>query len=219
MNTTVTDTPRLYTHAPTHSNQPLTVGIAILASAFLFLVLPILHILNQPDTTTPTREADTTSLAPPMLLDPPKPPIDKKEKLKEPEIDLPPPPVMVIPIDAYLNPKSNGIYIDSTIAQISDTASTEIAHILSELDSPPRALISISPNYPYAMKGINGRVTVEFIIQSDGRASRARVLESSHREFNTPALEAVMKSKWKAGQIDGEDVNTIVRLPIIFNSN
>jgi periplasmic protein TonB len=65
--------------------------------------------------------------------------------------------------------------------------------------------------------GINGEVVVEFIINESGDVIDSRVVRSSHREFEVPALQAVQKWKFKPGRRGGKAVKTRASQLIEFN--
>ena len=75
------------------------------------------------------------------------------------------------------------------------------------------------PQYPYEMSraGISGEVVVEFIISAAGDVVDTRVIRSSHREFEVPAMQAVAKWKFKPGRKGGKNVNTRASQLIEFN--
>jgi len=81
---------------------------------------------------------------------------------------------------------------------------------VSQLDKKPTLSRPVQPAYPYEMSqaGISGNVTVEFVIDSAGNVAEARVLRSSHKEFEAVTLAAVTKWKFSPGQKDGQKVNT-----------
>lgn len=66
-------------------------------------------------------------------------------------------------------------------------------------------------------RGIQGTVTVEFIIEKDGKVSEVKVLRGVDDELDAEAVKVVSASpKWKAGKLDGEKVRASVSLPIEF---
>ena len=90
---------------------------------------------------------------------------------------------------------------------------------ISQLDQRPVLRVPVQPSYPYEMSraGINGNVTVEFIISSNGDVTQAQVIKSSHREFEVPAVQAVLKWKFKPGKRGGRAVNVRASQLIEFN--
>ena len=105
-----------------------------------------------------------------------------------------------------------------------------ITDVFSAVDSIPvyvqgdRALfkfVSDSINYPYEclIKGITGRPVVKLIVLSDGSVTGIDIEESAHPFLNAEALRVVRKvpANWIPGMIGDKKVNTIIRLPIMFD--
>lgn len=90
---------------------------------------------------------------------------------------------------------------------------------MNQLDQKPVLRVPVQPTYPYEMSraGINGNVTVEFIISTNGDVTQAQVVKSSHREFEVPAIQAVLKWKFKPGRKAGRAVNVRASQLIEFN--
>ena len=63
-----------------------------------------------------------------------------------------------------------------------------------------------------------GRVIVVFQINRDGLVSDCRVAYSPDEVFNEAAIKAVqsLPGKWTPGEVDGNPVNSIFNLPVIF---
>lgn len=78
----------------------------------------------------------------------------------------------------------------------------------------------IAPRYPEILRqaGIEGRVLIEFVIDTLGRAERSglRVINSAHQLFEAPAREAVMSCRFRPGRIQGRAVRVRVQQPINF---
>lgn len=91
---------------------------------------------------------------------------------------------------------------------------------IGDLDQQPVARVRNPPTYPYDMRraGINGSVTIEFIISTEGDVIQTQVVKSSHREFEMPALQAVQKWKYKPGRRRGQVVNVRVSQLLEFNA-
>lgn len=90
---------------------------------------------------------------------------------------------------------------------------------LKNLDQIPQARLQGKPVYPFEMRraGITGEVTVAFIVTSNGDVVDAYALKSTQREFEAPAVAAVMKWKFKPGRKGGRNVNTKMLVPIVFS--
>ena len=81
------------------------------------------------------------------------------------------------------------------------------------------ARVQPQPVYPYEMRraGITGEVNVGFIVDSNGDVRDAYVINSTHREFEVPAVQAVSKWKFRPGRRSGKAVNTRMSVPIVFS--
>jgi protein TonB len=92
---------------------------------------------------------------------------------------------------------------------------------LSSLDQVPVPVFRVRPVYPYELQraGTAGRATVEFIVDSTGRVSDARAVDSTHREFENPAVQAVLKWKFRPGRKGGAAVSTRMQINIAFDLN
>ena len=90
---------------------------------------------------------------------------------------------------------------------------------VSKLDTIPQATVQQAPAYPVAMRkqGIRGEVVVRFIVDSNGVVQQARVMRSSQREFEEPALNAVNKWRFRPGRKGGRPVATWMEQQINFN--
>ena len=76
--------------------------------------------------------------------------------------------------------------------------------------------------YPeQAMKeGIQGRVTVRFIVEKDGRVSNVRLLRSVQPLLDKEAVRVVESMpKWTPGKHNGKPVRVRFNLPVMFKLN
>ena len=89
----------------------------------------------------------------------------------------------------------------------------------SKLDQQPQARAKVPPQYPFEMRraGITGEVLVEFIVDSNGDVRNAFAVRSTQREFETAAVQAVSKWKFRPGKKGGRAVNTRMQQPISFS--
>jgi protein TonB len=67
--------------------------------------------------------------------------------------------------------------------------------------------------------GITGEVLVEFIVDANGDVRNAYAVRSTQREFETAAVQAVSKWKFRPGKRGGKAVNTRMQQPISFSLN
>jgi len=91
---------------------------------------------------------------------------------------------------------------------------------VGQLDRTPRAVVQTAPAYPDDMRrgGINGSVTVEFVVGLDGAVLKADAVKWSHREFVEPAVRAVLRWRFQPGTQSGRKVSFRMVVPIEFNA-
>ena len=90
---------------------------------------------------------------------------------------------------------------------------------IGKLDRTPRAKGQTAPLYPAAMRasGLEGRVLVEFTVDTQGRVVSAEVLNATNREFEEAAIRAVMKWRFEAGRRNGRAVPFRMAVPLEFH--
>lgn len=100
-------------------------------------------------------------------------------------------------------------------------ASAHRSFAIAALHEIPRPISRVPPMVPMAakMQSISGTVTIAFVVTTEGTVADAHVVESSHRMFEEPALEAVRQWRFEPGRINGRPVNTRMQQPIIFSIN
>lgn len=147
-------------------------------------------------------------LAPPMLTDTPQIVTDTSFVQKV----QPPPPEGMRPAVGVL-----------TIPGDRDTSHFKGQAVFdpSMLDNQPVPKFQARPQYPFEMRraGIAGEVVVDFIVDANGDVQNAFAVKMSQREFESAAVQAVMKWKFKAGRKGGRNVNTHMQVPIVFTLN
>lgn len=76
----------------------------------------------------------------------------------------------------------------------------------------------VSPIYPAAMKltKTDGKVVVEFIVDTTGRVRAAQVISTTHQAFADYALASVAAWRFVPGYKNGRAVNTRLQFPVIF---
>jgi TonB family protein len=86
------------------------------------------------------------------------------------------------------------------------------------VDRIPVVTSQEAPVYPFSLRlsGNKGEVVVDFIVDTNGDVVRADVAQSSHPDFEAPAVEAVLKWKFKPGLKDGRPVYVHMKVPIYF---
>lgn len=69
------------------------------------------------------------------------------------------------------------------------------------------------------MKGVEGTVFVQFIVETDGNVSSVQTIRGFDRECDAAAEQVVQKLKWKPGRHDGKSVRVRFVIPIVFRLN
>lgn len=95
----------------------------------------------------------------------------------------------------------------------------DTAYNLTDIDEPPRVIRVPALKYPFeaAKEGIEGRVVIRLVVDSDGKAQEPDIVESDPEGiFDETALETIVKYKFKPAVKDGKNVDCIVRVPVKF---
>jgi TonB family protein len=90
---------------------------------------------------------------------------------------------------------------------------------LKEVDTPPRLISPFPPQYPYYAKTnkIEGLVLVKFVVDTDGNAWEAEVVEANPEGiFDQSALDAIYHYKFEPAIKNGLPVPCIVRMPVKY---
>ena len=155
----------------------------------------------------PEDDAVKVTYAPPTLVDIPY--ISPDATFLQ-EVEPPPPPGIDQVRGIVKIPPARPTGFGRGLGQIFD---------IPQLDQIPVARIQQQPMYPYEMRraGITGEVNIGFIVDTNGDVRDAYVIDSTHREFEESALQAVSHWKFRPGRRDGHTVNTRMSVPIIFN--
>ncbi len=153
-------------------------------------------------------DEQVNQLAPPSLVDlPTVVPVNAFVQ----QIQPPPPPGLTANKGAVVIPVSRpGSQLGKGMKDLFDIAN---------LDQAPVAKFQGPPSYPFEMRraGISGEVSVAFIVSSNGDVVEAYAIKSTQREFEQPAVQAVLKWKFRPGRKGGRSVNTRMMVPIAFN--
>ena len=87
------------------------------------------------------------------------------------------------------------------------------------LDQAPEPRVQTAPVYPFEERrqGIDGHVVVAFIVDAAGDVTQAHAVSSSRPGFESAAVQAVLRWKFRPGRKDGCAVNVRMQVPILFN--
>ncbi|NIM48262.1 MAG: TonB family protein [Gemmatimonadales bacterium] len=90
-----------------------------------------------------------------------------------------------------------------------------------ELDEPVERLSCPLPPYPANLRqaGIEGSVTLRFIVDSTGRVEQGSVAVVSATDpgFEAPAREMILNCQFRPGRVAGEPVRASLEMLIVFN--
>ncbi len=104
-----------------------------------------------------------------------------------------------------------GLGVASAYADAGDDATTKF-------DKPPVPTKTPPPEYPSALKGVNGMVALVVIIDEKGSVVNATVTKSSDPAFENPSIDAIKRWKFKPAEKDGQAVKAKVTIPVRFNA-
>ena len=164
---------------------------------------------DEPETVdSDAQQVTPADFAPPMQTDVPSIVTDTSFVQK---LEPPPPDNMSVNKGAIVIPQNTGSW-RAGIGQIFD---------ISKLDQIPIPVVQGKPQYPFEMRraGLSGTVTVDFIVDTSGNVRAAYAASSTQREFESSAVQAVSKWRFRAGKKSGHAVNTHMLVPIVFTLN
>lgn len=83
---------------------------------------------------------------------------------------------------------------------------------------PPKLIKREEPEYPYALRRfrLEGRVQIEFEVDTAGRVQNPVISQSNNPAFDEPAIEALRASKFEPAKQDGKPVKARIRQEIRF---
>ncbi len=213
-------------------NKDLIVGLLVSVSAHLLVLNPFAGKQAPPPPIVIAKE-EIVQMEMPDIIEEPE---EKVEELdNEPMENVMAPPSLidlptVVPVNAFTQPlqpppppgmvaSKGAINIPVNPPGASFGRGMKDLFDINNLDQRPVARVQNPPQYPYEMSraGISGEVAVEFIISANGDVVDTRVIRSSHREFEVPAMQAVQKWKFKPGRKGGKAVATKASQLIEFN--
>ncbi len=195
---------------------------SLVLTAALFLALPLTQWASDNQANLKETEAVSVAVNPPP---PPPPEIELPEEEEAPEEDVELQKelqkVSLSQIDMALNAGSGGMggaSFNMNSFELSDSFEDMVFEI-ADLDEQPKPLVQNAPVYPSKLKrtGIQGRVTIIFIVDEKGNTGNARVVDSPHPDFSSSAIAAVSGWKFEPGKKDGKAVKTRVRIPLAFS--
>lgn len=212
----------------------LFIGIFIAAALHIGILFGSDLIKTKPKAPKPVEEAPTIELMQmppveeePIEVDPTDEPAAEVQEFAPPsQADVP----ALVQVDSFVQkiqpPPPEGLKPNTGIITIPQGRpgglgkGIEIFDI-KNLDQRPEPRFQAKPTYPFEMRraGIAGEVVVEFIVDTSGDVRNAFAARSTQREFESAAVQAVSKWKFKPGRKGGRAVATRMQVPIVFSLN
>jgi len=93
---------------------------------------------------------------------------------------------------------------------------------IKDVDQPPELLCFVQPKMPVAGRKFKqgGKVLLRLIVEADGMVGEAQVLEANpEKVFDSSAIEAARKWRFKPAILSGKAVSVFVDVPISFKVN
>jgi periplasmic protein TonB len=199
------------------------VWLAAAITILLYMALPYLERLSTPEQSGLTLRQVTT-VQPPVPVQPPPEPVPPEEARapRPPELQPPLRTLSLPPANLGLQMGMGAINGDFAWGFALQDFGGDVAALvfeLGELDEPPRPLVQLRPLYPpqARMRQIEGYVTVEFVVGTDGAVVDPVVTEAQPLEvFDQAALRAVARWRFSPGVRAGEAVAVRVRQRVEF---
>ena len=202
---------------------PLWIG-TILCTAGVFLLLPFTQMiaaLGKKPNDLFTVEVAAPPPPPPMDIEPPPPP---PEEPPPPDVTPPPQQLSLSQMDVALNlgvgdAMAGAFSFDGFGVKAEDTAGDLQIFDVKDLDSVPRRIRTPMLVHPQVLRRarIAGHVTLMVIISETGAVQVERVVNSSHREFESNAVSFAEGCQFEPPKKSGRAVRARYTWPIRFD--
>lgn len=210
---------------PTTKTNPLTIllGAGGMTLA-VFLVLPLTQMissgvqkqysLSQVDIAAPPPPPEVVELTPPPATEPPN-------ALPLPQLSDTPRPLSLGDLDLDISVGVGAVMVGGFDMVETSAGVDDPIFNLSDLDQRPQPIAQVAPQHPPSLlrSKIEGSVVLWFILDENGRITDPSVEQSSHPDFEAPALKVLSRWRFKPGMLDGKPVKTHVRQKIFFRIN
>ncbi len=195
---------------------------ALLASAAcvigIFSLLPLIIAIPQFRLLTGNPIAPVTDTQPPQAVVEPETKTIEVKPLEKPEIEPPLVEVTLTMVERMINAQGTGIGPTAIMTDVRNFLETDPVFEVHDVDKKPAALFQTKPHYPHSQSKTPGKVVVEFVIGPDGKVTRARAVSSTHRDFEQPAIDSIIRSSWRPAFKDDKAVATRVTQTILFKA-
>ena len=178
---------------------------SVITCSLLLLMTSLISLGNTPPPTEPPLEL-TGAKAPP-----PKPPIQQIKPAPPP----PPPPLPVNESGEGVNwtptPTDDRLIIDPGYEPVLSEFTELTLEVTPMQDSGAIIVSAVPPAYPgtLAQRGIEGFVDVQYDVTPAGTPDNIKVVQSTHRGFESAAVAATRKMRFRPRIVDGTPVADI----------
>ena len=127
-----------------------------------------------------------------------------------------------VPVMFQLDNKSAEVVVASRKAQIDESGAYEVVEQMPQFPGGFAEMMKYLANnikYPSEAhkNGTQGRVTVQAIIDTEGRVTNTRVIKGADPYLDAEAIRVVSSMpKWSPGMQDGKPVNVKFTIPVMF---
>jgi len=194
------------------------VGFSLLITLGIFMILPISEMLYQQKKRFKLRDVNTLEILKALPRIPPK--VKRKTTTPKPKLSETRKRLSPLYIKAALQVDPGFGDFGLTFDLRSGVGAESLVFEVSEVDDPPKPITQIMPLYPMKarMKGIEGKVIFEVVVQADGTISNIVVRASEPGDlFVASAMNAIKKWRFKPGTRNGKPVATRVIIPLRFS--
>jgi TonB family protein len=206
-----------------HTSQLAGSGGAAVAAHMVCIAVAVWATLR-PQAPAQAAQAPVLIMWPsePLHRDPGAPPVPAPPPLEEPGgWSVNAPPIGLPPIDVGI-PFHPSEWLHASAAAATPAVSGDAGEAASvtSVEQPPVLLAARRPAYPPLLlaAGITGRVVVQAVVDTSGRAEpgSVTVIASDHPGFDAAARSYVLGALFRPGRTHGRAVRVQVRVPIIF---
>lgn len=197
---------------------------AALCTVAVFLLLPFTQMiaaLGKKPSDLLTIEVSTPPPPPPIDMDLPDPP---KEEPPPPDVAPPPQQLSLSQMDVALNlgvgdALAGAFSFDGFGVKADDTSADMMIFDVKDLDSVPKRIRTAQLVYPHDLRRarIAGSVTLLIIISETGSVTVEKVLNATHREFESAAIKFAEGCAFEPPKKGGRTVRARYSWPIRFD--
>jgi protein TonB len=194
---------------------------ATLVTAGIFILLPLTQYISGVGDDDKKLSQINVQEPPPELPPPPEEePEEEQEQEESPELEQEQEPISLTDLQVSLNAGTGGFGASMGVVNFEQMGPSldEMIFDVKDLDRKPRVIKQGRLEYPFELKRerIEGFVRLKIIIDEQGRVKVAEVVDSSHRAFVKPAIEAAESSVFESPTRQGKKVKAYYYLPFRF---